>query len=84
MADEYKLVHITDIANIPEDQFPQFLAELPIMYKNMLFIKSLEIVKIGKLLPELVWRNDGSDHIYVTLTSQGETLATVRVGGDSE
>lgn len=71
---EYKLEHIYDLANIPDEALPRFIEELPKIVGHMRDVKALQsllgddAVKINPL----TWVDDGEQDATITMTFTGE------------
>ena len=85
MINTYKISHITDLANIPEEAFDRFLSEAPAIYKQVRAIKTVCDMFGGDVksaLKEIEWRDDNSNHVDIEFTCEGKSLGTLKVNGE--
>jgi len=83
MNNQYPVGTILEMAAIPEEAFPRFVAELPemvAMLRNMLAMNGVLEALGGKIVPQApIWVDDDKRTGTVTIRHEGEVVASVKV-----
>lgn len=87
-APQYPVGTIWDMALIPDEALPRFLAELPAMlqYVNSTKLINEMLEGVAEVIPQApIWVDDGKRDRTVTVTSEGEEVfsITATVKGDA-
>lgn len=84
MNNEYKIATLADIADIPEDALPRFIAELPTMLGYVRMMKAAAKmtsqatgVELELEIPSPTWIDDGEEFHRVTVSVLGSDRVTL-------